>query len=47
MAPRQVPFPAVSIWFGELAPGDAWVPDDRIKRGKVVIDLATRKVGME
>ncbi len=30
--------------IGELVPGDAWVPDDRIKRGTVVVDLATRKV---
>jgi hypothetical protein len=28
----------------DLVPGDAWVPDDRIKRGKVVVDLSTRKV---
>jgi len=28
----------------DLVPGDAWVPDDRIKKGKVVVDLATRKV---
>ena len=33
--------------IGELVPGDAWVPDDRIKRGTVVIDLATRKVTAE
>ena len=33
--------------IGELVPGDAWMPDDRIKRGTVVIDLATRKVGTE
>jgi hypothetical protein len=25
-------------------PGDAWTTDDRMKRGKVVLDLATRKV---
>jgi hypothetical protein len=28
----------------DLVPGDAWVPDDRVKRGKIVVDLATRKV---
>jgi len=28
----------------DLVPGDAWMPDDRIKKGKVVVDLATRKV---
>ena len=33
--------------IGELVPGDAWMPDDRIKRGTVVIDLATRKVTAE
>jgi hypothetical protein len=30
--------------IGDLLPGDAWMPDDRIKRGTVVVDLATRKV---
>jgi len=28
----------------DLVPGDAWVPDDQVKRGRIVIDLATRKV---
>ncbi len=28
----------------ELVAGDAWLPDDRMKRGKVVVDLATKKV---
>jgi hypothetical protein len=28
----------------ELVPGDAWMPDDRMKRGKIVADLAARKV---
>jgi hypothetical protein len=31
--------------ISDPAPGDAWVPDDRMTRGKIVIDLATRKVG--
>src|ERR1700759_1275152 len=30
--------------IGDLAPGDAWVSDDRIKRGKILLDLAARKV---
>jgi hypothetical protein len=30
--------------IGELVPGDAWMPDDRMKRGKIVADLAARKV---
>lgn len=29
---------------GELAKGDAWVPDGREKTGRVIIDLVTRKV---
>jgi hypothetical protein len=33
--------------IGDLVPGDAWVPDDRMKRGTVVVDLVTRKVGMQ
>jgi len=37
--------PAEAI--GDLVPGDAWVPDDRIGRGKVVVDLATRKVAAQ
>ena len=28
----------------DLVPGDAWMPDDRMKRGTVVIDLVTRKI---
>jgi hypothetical protein len=34
--------PAEAI--GDLVPGDAWVPDDKIKRGTIVVDLATRKL---
>jgi hypothetical protein len=30
--------------ISDPAPGDAWVPDDRMTRGKILIDLATRKV---
>lgn len=33
--------------IGELVPGDAWMPEDRIKRGTVVVDLATRKIASE
>ena len=31
----------------DLVPGDAWVPDDHMKKGKVVVDLATRKVATQ
>lgn len=31
----------------DLVPGDAWVPDDQMRRGTVVVDLATRKVGTQ
>ena len=34
--------PAEAI--GDPVPGDAWMPDDRIKRGTIVVDLPTRKV---
>jgi hypothetical protein len=34
-------------WRTPLVPGDAWVPDDRIKRGKIVVDLVTRKVAAQ
>jgi hypothetical protein len=34
--------PAEAI--GDPVPGDAWMPDDRIRNGKVVVDLVTRKV---
>ena len=37
-------FPKPAEAIGDPVPGDAWLPDDRIKRGKVVLDLATRKV---
>jgi hypothetical protein len=40
-------FPRPKEAIGELVPGDAWVPDDRMKRGKVVVDLATRKATAE
>jgi hypothetical protein len=30
--------------FGQLAPGDAYVPEGSEKTGRLVIDLATRKV---
>jgi hypothetical protein len=33
--------------IGEPVPGDAWVPDDRMKRGEIVVDLATRKVAAQ
>jgi hypothetical protein len=38
-------FPRPAEAIGDSVPGDAWMPDDRIKRGKIVVDLATRKVG--
>jgi hypothetical protein len=37
--------PAEAI--GDPIPGDAWMPDDRMKRGTIVVDLATRKVGTQ
>jgi hypothetical protein len=37
-------FPRPKEAIVDLTPGDAWLPEDRMKRGKVVIDLATRKV---
>jgi hypothetical protein len=37
-------FPRPSDAIGDPVPGDAWMPDDRIRNGKVVVDLATRKV---
>ena len=37
-------FPKPKEAFGDLARGDAYVPDGQEKRGKLMIDLATRKV---
>ena len=37
-------FPKPQDAFGELPPGDAYVPEDHQKSGKLIIDLATRKV---
>ena len=37
-------FPKPKEAFGDLAPGDAYVPDGQEKRGKLMIDLATRKI---
>lgn len=37
-------FPKPEEAIGDPIPGDAWMPDDRIKHGKIVVDLATRKV---
>ncbi|HLZ03778.1 MAG TPA: hypothetical protein VKR55_16720 [Bradyrhizobium sp.] len=33
--------------FGELAPGDAYVPEGDEKNGKLVVDLVTRKVAVQ
>jgi hypothetical protein len=37
-------FPKPKEIFGELTPGDAYVPDGYEKRGRFMIDLVTRKV---
>jgi hypothetical protein len=37
-------FPRPEDAIGERPPGEVWVPDDRMKRGTIVVDLATRKV---
>jgi hypothetical protein len=37
-------FPRPKEIFGTLAKGDAWVPPGHEKNGRVIIDLATRKV---
>jgi hypothetical protein len=37
-------FPKPADAIGDLVPGDAWMPDDRIKRGTIVVDPAARKV---
>jgi hypothetical protein len=37
-------FPKPEEIFGTLAKGDAWVPPGREKKGRVIIDLVTRKV---
>lgn len=37
-------FPKPKETFGTLAPGDAWVPPGREKKGRFIIDLVTRKV---
>ena len=37
-------FPRPKEIFGELAPGDAYVPEGHAKRGKLMIDVVTRKV---
>src|SRR5262249_10792921 len=40
-------FPRPEDATGEPPTGDAFVPEDRIKRGKIVVDLVTRKVGVQ
>jgi hypothetical protein len=37
-------FPRPAEAIGERPPGEVWVPDDRMKRGTIVVDLVTRKV---
>ena len=37
-------FPRPQEAIGDLAPGDAYVPEDHEKHGKFVIDLVTRKI---
>lgn len=37
-------FPRPKEIFGTLAKGDAWVPPGREKKGRIIIDLVTRKV---
>jgi len=38
-------FPKPKELFGTLSPGDAYVPPGHEKKGRVIIDLVTRKVG--
>jgi hypothetical protein len=40
-------FPRPQEAIGDPVPGDAWMPDEQIKRGKIVVDLATRKVAAQ
>ncbi len=40
-------FPKPADAIGDPPPGAAFVPEDRIKRGKIVVDLKTRKVGTQ
>jgi hypothetical protein len=40
-------FPKPKETFGELAAGDAYVPEGFEKHGKLVIDVATRKIAVE
>jgi hypothetical protein len=40
-------FPKPEETYGELAPGEAYVPEGYEKRGKLIIDLASRKVTMQ
>ncbi len=40
-------FPKPKEVFGDLTPGDAYVPEGHEKHGKVTIDLATRKMTVQ
>jgi len=40
-------FPKPKETFGELAPGDAYVPEGFEKHGKLVIDVVSRKIAAE
>jgi len=40
-------FPKPQEVFGDLTPGDAYVPEGHEKHGKVTIDLATKKVTVQ
>lgn len=40
-------FPKPKETYGELAPGEAYVPEGYEKSGKVIIDLASRKVAVQ
>ena len=40
-------FPKPKEVFGDLVPGDAYVPEGHEKHGKVTIDLATKKVSVQ
>jgi len=40
-------FPKPKEVFGDLVPGDAYVPEGHEKHGKVTIDLATKKVTVQ
>jgi len=40
-------FPKPKETFGTLAPGDAYAPDDFEKHGRLIIDIAARKIAPE